>query len=206
MVKICYKCSIDKPIEDFNKCSASKDGYSTYCKTCKKEIDGQRYIINKDKICSVVKIYRESNKEIISIKKKTYTIENAEIISKWQKEYRIKNDAKLKQYDKERKKGRKQTIGDKWRGLLYLSLRRLGQKKSGHTIDLLGYSPHQLKEHLESLFVEGMSWNNYGEWHIDHKIPVCSFSADTPPSVVNALSNLQPLWAKDNMVKGKKIM
>ena len=59
------------------------------------------------------------------------------------------------------------------------------------------------KKYLEEGFQEGMSWTNYGEWHIDHIKPVCSFDKETHPSVVN---NLQPLWAKDNFSKGKKIL
>jgi hypothetical protein len=58
-----------------------------------------------------------------------------------------------------------------------------------------------LKTHIESLFTEGMSWDNHGKWHIDHIKPVVSFDKDIHPSVVNALSNLQPLWAKDNRNK-----
>lgn len=47
-----------------------------------------------------------------------------------------------------------------------------------------------------------MTWNNYGEWHIDHIKPVNSFESDTPQSVVNALSNLQPLWATTREING----
>lgn len=47
-----------------------------------------------------------------------------------------------------------------------------------------------------------MSWNNYGEWHIDHIKPVSKFRNNTPVRIVNALCNLQPLWAKENLIKG----
>jgi hypothetical protein len=72
----------------------------------------------------------------------------------------------------------------------------------------LGYSPKELKEHLENLWKPGMSWENYGRWHgcwqIDHIRPVTSFPLDTSPAVVNTLSNLQPLWYEDNMKKFTK--
>jgi hypothetical protein len=74
--------------------------------------------------------------------------------------------------------------------------------KEGHTIDLLGYSALELKEYLSTLFTEGMSWDNYGEWHIDHKKPVSAFHKDTPPNIVCALSNLQPLWAITREIDG----
>jgi hypothetical protein len=47
-----------------------------------------------------------------------------------------------------------------------------------------------------------MTWDNYGEWHIDHIKPVSSFDKDTPQSIVNALSNLQPLWATTREING----
>jgi hypothetical protein len=49
-----------------------------------------------------------------------------------------------------------------------------------------------------------MSWSNYGRWHIDHKKPISKFKDGSNISVINALSNLQPLWAKDNLSKGNK--
>jgi hypothetical protein len=59
---------------------------------------------------------------------------------------------------------------------------------------------------LESLFVDGMGWHNRGEWHIDHIKPIKSFLDDgvEDVSLINAPSNLQPLWAKDNLLKGSK--
>ena len=76
-------------------------------------------------------------------------------------------------------------------------------KKPLSTFKWVGCSPEELKVHLESLFLEGMSWENYGEWHIDHIRPVCSFSADECEQI-NHYSNLQPLWAEDNYAKGAK--
>ena len=70
------------------------------------------------------------------------------------------------------------------------------EKKNGKTIELLGYSAIQLKIHIESLFTEGMNWDNYGEWHIDHIKPLNSFEKNSLPSVVNALSNLRPMWER----------
>ena len=73
--------------------------------------------------------------------------------------------------------------------------------KQGHTIDMLGYSAIQLKEHIESKFSPGMSWENHGDWHIDHKKPVTAFTDDTLISEVCSLDNLQPLWAFENLSK-----
>ena len=79
--------------------------------------------------------------------------------------------------------------------------------KSAKSIELFGASPLQIKEHLESQFTEGMSWDNYGEWHIDHIIP-CAFFDLTKPShqkVCFNWQNLQPLWAEENRSKSDKI-
>lgn len=75
---------------------------------------------------------------------------------------------------------------------------------SGHSISALPYSSRDLKAHLESLFQPGMSWGNYGDWHIDHIKSVKAFLAEgvTDPAKINALENLQPLWAAENISKG----
>jgi hypothetical protein len=82
--------------------------------------------------------------------------------------------------------------------ILNNTLKRLNKNKEDETIKLLGYSAIQLKQHIESLFLEGMSWENYGEWHIDHIKMVSEFDKDTTVDVVNSLDNLRPLWASDN--------
>jgi len=68
----------------------------------------------------------------------------------------------------------------------------------------LGCSIEGLKKHLEAQFQEGMSWDNYGEWHIDHIIPLASFNLINESDFLKAChyTNLQPLWAEDNLSKG----
>jgi hypothetical protein len=73
-------------------------------------------------------------------------------------------------------------------------------KKPVSTFKWIGCSPEELKAHLESLFTEGMTWQNYGEWHVDHIRPVCSFAAEEWEQV-NYYTNLRPLWAEDNLAK-----
>ena len=94
------------------------------------------------------------------------------------------------------------------RGRLRDSLRHKGIKKTNQTFSLLGYTKYELKEHLESQFTDGMSWDNMSAWHIDHIRPVASFNYDSTdhPDFKKcwALNNLQPLWASDNCSKGAK--
>jgi hypothetical protein len=76
--------------------------------------------------------------------------------------------------------------------------------KSKHTMQLLGCSIDFLKQHLSSKFTSGMSWSNYGKWHIDHIKPCAKFdlSKEEEQRKCFHYTNLQPLWAKDNLRKG----
>ncbi|HWY36244.1 MAG TPA: HNH endonuclease signature motif containing protein, partial [Nitrosopumilaceae archaeon] len=85
---------------------------------------------------------------------------------------------------------------------------RLLNKNKKSTFDILGYSVDQLKILLESKFQPGMSWNNYGEWEIDHITPDSWFEYNSMEDVGFknswALDNLQPLWKEDNASKGNR--
>lgn len=89
----------------------------------------------------------------------------------------------------------------------------LNSDKAGHSWeDLVDYTLEELKAHIENLFQPGMSWDNYGKygWHIDHKTPVSSFNIGSYDcedfKKCWSLENLQPLWAKDNLRKGNKLL
>ena len=73
--------------------------------------------------------------------------------------------------------------------------------KNNLTSVVLGYDVNKFKQRIELNFKEGMNWDNHGKWHVDHKKPVSKFKEGTPPNIVNALCNLQPLWAKENLLK-----
>ncbi len=77
-------------------------------------------------------------------------------------------------------------------------------RTDGALFSRLGYSADEMVAHLERQFVEGMSWDNYGRWHVDHIRPCASFDLTDPEQFAEcwALSNLAPLWAADNIRKG----
>jgi len=85
------------------------------------------------------------------------------------------------------------------------SLKRLGYTKNSRTYEILGEEWMVVKTYMESLFKDGMSWDNHGEWHIDHIIPISS--ANTKDEVIKLChyTNLQPLWALENQKKSNKI-
>jgi hypothetical protein len=78
--------------------------------------------------------------------------------------------------------------------------------KNDRTEHLLGYNKAMLVKHLEAQFQDGMTWENYGQWHIDHIIPIKHFIMmdESDPKIINSLKNLRPLWASENLSKGAK--
>jgi hypothetical protein len=80
-------------------------------------------------------------------------------------------------------------------------------RKCSTTDKLVGCSWQNLMNHLESQFQSGMTWKNYGKWHIDHKRPCASFDLTDHAQQKECFhyTNLQPLWAKDNLTKGDSV-
>lgn len=226
--KKCNKCCENKEIIHFHNKPKSPDGYNTICIECvkkkqkeywertkhdKKQKQKEYYqnnkdkfvkyhIENRDKILEEQKKYREDNSDKIKKLKQDYIKNNPDKIAKYRKKYYDENKEKILKKNKEWNKKHSHVVA--WRSVLKSQLRRFGTKKEDKTINILGYSALELKIHIESLFTEGMTWSNYGEWHIDHIKPVTKFDKNELPSVVNALSNLQPLWGCENRGKYNK--
>jgi hypothetical protein len=225
--KICSTCEVEKEIDFFNKHKSTKDGYCFECKNCRK-IRSKKYynnLITKNKlpievkICSNCKLEKKIDffhKHIgtkngyrsmcVDCRKNKFVNDYPKIMDNHRrrnKEYREKNKKLYNQYFK--KRYIKMSHLYAWRGLLSYVLRRVGSKKQDTTHNILGYSATDLKNHLEKLFVDGMSWKNWGEWHIDHIRPISSFNKDDDPKIINSLDNLQPLWKSDNIKKSNKL-
>ena len=93
------------------------------------------------------------------------------------------------------------------RNLIRNSFRRQGYKKfNTSTEEIVGMNYNDFKEYLESKFVDGMSWENRGDWHIDHIIPLSLATSEEEIIGLCHYVNLQPLWAEDNRSKGDKIL
>jgi hypothetical protein len=161
---------------------------------------------------------------------KRYAKKNKEKLSEYHKEWSDKNRVKLRGYHSEWRDKNRVNINEKTR-LWYLNKRRnnpgfrlkcntrtaiwtcLKERnvtKYRSTFELLGYTLEELMIHLEQQFTEGMTWDNYGEWHVDHKIPMASFNFETTEDrefkLCWSLENLQPLWGLDNLSKGTKLL
>lgn len=176
------------------------------------------------------KEYREKNKEKEAERLKKWYEENKEKIKEKRAKYREKNKYSARQRYKEYYQKNKQSIFNRrseyqnkyrkekysydvsWRmsfkirAMLARVLQQTKEPKHAKSELMIGYTRNQLLEHLESQFKEGMTWDNYGKWHIDHIKPISAFikEGEKNPAVINSLENLRPLWAEDNFKKGSK--
>lgn len=187
----------------------------------KKAADARYRAANKEKVSLGQKAWREKNKERKASNDLNYYLKNKERITSYKKEYSRENKHVINSY-RERNRERINNVGKAWyhkvkanpdfaasralRRVLSNFMRYLEGEKTDRTNSILGYNAEQLKQRLECQFQPGMSWANYGDWHIDHKIPVSHFlrRGESRPHIVNALSNLQPLWAIDNLTKNNR--
>lgn len=204
-MKTCSKCKESKPVTEFNKCKSNKDGLAYACKTCKREIDRIYRQKNKDALKKKKSKYYFDNKEQINSKHAQYYQDNKEEIKSKAKEYRDNNRDKINAYFRKRLKNDLCFfIAKKLRIRLNMALKN--KSKKGSAIRNLGCSIDYLIKHLESKFQPGMSWDNYGlkGWHIDHIVPLSSFDLTNLDELKVAChyTNLQPLWASDNIRKG----
>jgi len=221
MNKICSKCKTEKSISLFYKNRVMKDGYDGYCKTCRnvqkkastpenyqKEYNKRYYIENSGKIKETVKKYRLNNPEICRERCKAYAFKNQDRINSNKRQYFQENKERINAYRRKRKEiDPVFLISSRLRGRFNIALKRQGTHKKNKTMTYIGCTKEELRNHIQSKFVDGMSWGNKGEWHIDHIIPISSFDLSDEKQVFQAMNftNLQPLWAIDNIRKSNKI-
>ena len=166
---------------------------------------------NKEKIKQRIKKWREENKEKIAEQRRGYYQRNKHHILEWCKKYREENKEKINITKKVyRKKIYAENLHFKMKSKLGARIRLALKnkiKKRGSTIDLLGCNLEYFRKYFESKFIEGMSWDKISLIHIDHIIPCASFdlTKESEQKKCFHYTNLQPLWAKDNMSKGCKL-
>lgn len=190
------------------------------------------YLENKEVIIEKSKNYYHDNKSEVLVKQKIDYYKNTEKYRKRTKDWYIKNKDKAKEYKKTYYKNNIDKIKEYrrnyyqmnrdyineymrdywsnkkyikcWRSILYRYTKYFSKAKIGNTISELKYTPEMLRMRMECQFKPGMSWENYGDWQIDHKKPLSKFNINDKACLVNALSNLQPLWKIDNIKKSNK--
>lgn len=166
--------------------------------TCCECINERGRNVDKTKKAEWDKGYRDRHPNKLKESKKRYYLQNKDIINTKTTEY-TRNKRKTDTLFR---------LTCVMRSRLSNALKRRGYDKTSITADTLGCSWEDLKIHLESQFKDGMTWENHGKttWHIDHIIPLASASNSEEMCKLNHYTNLQPLWAKDNMSKGNKIL
>lgn len=200
--KICSKCKEEKEVCEFYKHSKNPNIYRGQCKKC----------MNKNSLD-----YTNKNSKIISEKYRQSRIDHPEINKEKCRIYKKNNPDYFKKWLENNKEHRKNYINlynsnpkVKIKNSLRSRINELMNKKYNNpkTLDLVGCDYEFLMIYIENKFMEGMSWNNYGYygWHLDHTIPLSSAKTEEEIYKLYHYTNLQPLWAEDNLRKSNKIL
>jgi len=202
-------------MSEFYKNTPCKGGHIHQCKECRKKKSWYNPP-NKKKIWD--KTYRDNNKELVRKRAREWARkwrkENPQLALERDKTYQVRYRKQRALYNREYTKRRKKT-DIKFKLRRYMSSmiasrlrQRLASKNGERGLKYLNYNIPELIIHLEKDFQLGMTWKNYGKWHIDHIIPDSHFNYKSVYDVGFqkswSLDNLQPLWAVDNLKKGKK--
>lgn len=228
--KSCTQCGILKPatLEFYHAHKKSKDGLRSACKKCRAEQNikngeivkakkREHYANNKQRICDSVKEYYKKNVEAQKEAGRKRHWKNRDHRLEKMRQYRAEN---LEEINSRKRVSSREFFKSRYKNDLGFTLKHrmrslirttLKNGRSGKRMaEILGYSSDELKNHLESMFIDGMTWEKFmaGEIHIDHIVPISSFTivSDECDDFKHcwALSNLRPLWAKDNLSKGAK--
>lgn len=177
-IKKCTICQIE-----LNDITHKVKGATNWCDSCRRMRVNQYNAQNREKIRERNRKWRENNPE------------------KWQA-------LRKKHYDKNRVK----YYQDPLNRLMYIvrnqvqrAVKISGTPKKLKTLKYIGCTVERLKEHLQEQFKPGMTWENYGTWEIDHKIPLASAKTEEDIQKLCHFSNLQPLWAEENRAKKAKM-
>lgn len=236
-MKQCTKCGEVKPLTEFHKNSQLRDGHVNLCKPCACAKAKAWVAENTERHAANCKRYQTENKALCLANAQKWAEENRERSRQLKREWKQRNPDAVRRHARDRYHRDPVKMAERKKAYLtvnrhvaraYLKKRRAsnplqrvtdamgnrmrdairGRKCGEAWRRIVGYTVDELKSHLQSQFTVGMTWDNYGEWHIDHARPVASFDFSSDPLAVAricwALGNLQPLWALDNMKKGAK--
>lgn len=154
----------------------------------------------KAKRSDFYKEWSKNKNDYLKEKHTKWREENREHVNKYSREYERKRCATDPKYK----------LGRNTRTALWACLKERNVAKYRSTFVSLGYTIEELMSHLEKQFTEGMSWDNYGKWHVDHIKPITSFNFESVDDEgfkeCWKLENLQPLWEEDNLSKGPRYL
>ncbi len=212
--KACTKCGEIKPHTEFYLDSRWGNPRSR-CKKCTNQDCVQYVQANPEKTSEAAKRRRKSGNTKDKERSRRHYVRNREKELGRAKRYREEyKDVYLAAARASAKKKRETVMGKLTDSISRAIKRGLqkGAKAGRRAFEILPYSPEDLKTHLERQFLPGMTWENYGlyGWHIDHIVPLSSFSYKTTDDrefqACWALSNLRPMWRQDNLIKSNKVV
>lgn len=227
--KMCRSCMQEKLASKFHAHKRRADGLNSYCKDCQnarskawreanidraKELSRSYYQKNSERVKEKSGLYYESNKESCKESRRRYASENKLSLNaakRAREARRFEQDPNgFREWNRDRtarKRSRniKSRLSNLMRNRVVSAIRHGGYQKRTRTSELLGCSWNDFIEHIQRQFSIGMSWSNYGKWHIDHIIPLASAASEDALIKLFHYTNLQPLWAEDNIRKGASI-
>lgn len=200
-MKICSKCEEAKARSEFYRDKNKKDGHESQCKKCREESKIKHKENNRERLKEYHFKYNLTYKNPLPYDKKKQREIN--------KNYNINNRKRItEQRNKRRREDVAYKINQCLRSRILSAIKKDCGVKSHKTMALIGCDILFLKKYIKSKFTKGMSWDNYGRfgWHIDHIRPCSSFDLTDPEQQKQCFhySNLQPLWAEDNLSKSDK--
>lgn len=207
-MKTCTQCHRTLDFSSFHRQHTSKDGYRSSCKECRvsNEIAPYREA-NRDKLLKRAAEFRarfpDKSKEYYAKNPHyfaVYRAEHSDSYRKWRQDNREYTNAYCRN---KRATDPNYKITTALRSRLSTLMKKCYAKKSNSTMELLGCSVSEFRALIESKFLPGMSWDNYGRWHLDHITPCAFFDLRLKSAQEKCFhfSNFQPLWAIDNLRK-----
>jgi hypothetical protein len=192
-MKLCKKCNIEKPYNDFCNRKGEIDGKHRYCKLCLKKENDQWYKNTKHSRSDYYKQYREENKEYFNKYCANHYHTKKELYREWEKNrYNTDPAFRIKKITSAR---------------IFEALKTYQTLKRDRTIEYLGCSIEEYTQYLESKFTPDMTWENQGVyWEIDHIKPIDAFDLNDENQLYEAFhyTNTQPLHWKENREKSNK--
>lgn len=216
-----------KPLENYEELPKTRReadllnvSYYFTGRSCKRGHVVPRYVKNSDCVSCIVFRYQSQDHETKKKKQKEDYEANKEARNAYKRQWRAQNKDKVRAGREHMKTTRnaqrrarykqdvKYRLDNQYRNMMRRSIAAARSGKTSSTSELMGYSSSDLKESVESKFLDGMSWENYGDWHIDHMYPISRYVQDgiEDPSIINDLDNLIPMWSEHNIRKDTRTL
>jgi hypothetical protein len=204
----CSSCAEWKPatLEHFYKHPA---GFTSKCKPCHNAYAREWRLSHPERSRELEKNWRDKNRDANAERYRKWADANRDHVNAKRREAHKNNPERFKAQRRRRHANIVQNVANRMRCAIRRVLVDAREPKGGRSWEsLVGYTVRDLVAHIERQFVKGMSWDNFGAWHVDHILPIASFSfqsVDDPEfRACWALTNLRPLWADANRRKHAK--